>query len=186
MISKNPYSKNKRKLRKFVKGKTLKQKKQFLKLDKITLNNIYPLKFKKLIERLNKFFKKSIEFNLIRLHYPYKDSNILAKLITFMINKIKIRRITRKIFKEIIIKSIKKKFNVRNKTNIIPAFLSGINIKIAGRLMKYKIIPKKTVKIYKKGSSSKGKINYKNFSRNTTKNKRGTFSISIKAAHNFF
>ena len=95
-------------------------------------------------------------------------------------NKIKIRRITRKLFKNAVIKSIKKNNN-KDKTNIIPAFLSGLTIKVAGRLMKYKVIPRKTVKIVRRGSSSTGKINYTDFSKYTNKNRRGSYSITISS-----
>ena len=119
------------------------------------------------------------------MHYPYNDTNILVRLLAFMINKIKIRRITRKLFRNAVIKSIKKNYN-KDKTNIIPAFLSGLTIKVAGRLMKYKVIPRKTVKIVRRGSSSTGKINYTDISRYTNKNRRGAFTIFIKSGQNFF
>jgi hypothetical protein len=176
---------NQKLLKKFIKKKSISKRKQLVKLDKINLINLYPLKFKKLCEVLNNFFKKPVELDLIRLHYPYNDSNILVRLLAFMINKIKIRRITRKLFKNAVIKSIKKNNN-KDKTNIIPAFLSGLTIKVAGRLMKYKVIPRKTVKIVKRGSSSIGKINYTDFSRYTNKNRRGAFTIFIKSGQNFF
>ena len=52
--------------------------------------------------------------------------------------------------------------------------------------MKYKVIPRKTVKIIRRGSSSVGKINYSDISRYTNKNKRGAFSITVKSGQNFF
>jgi hypothetical protein len=177
---------NKKSLKRFIRKYKFFKKKQLIKLDRINLINLYPLKFKKLCEILNNFFKKPVEFDLIRLHYPYKDTNILVRLLAFMINKIKIRRMTRKLFKNAVIKSIKNKFKIKDKTNIIPAFLTGLTIKVGGRLMKYKIIPRKTVKIIRRGSSSIGKVNYTNFSKYTNKNRRGAFTISIKAGHNFF
>nr|UEX92796.1 hypothetical protein [Marasmius tenuissimus]UEX92809.1 hypothetical protein [Marasmius tenuissimus]UEX92890.1 hypothetical protein [Marasmius tenuissimus] len=173
-------------LKKFIKKKNILKKQQLVKLDRINLINLYPLKFKKLCEILNNFFKKPVEFDLIRLHYPYKDSNILVRLLAFMINKIKIRRITRKLFKNAVIKSIKNNYKIKDKTNIIPAFLTGLTIKVAGRLMKYKVIPRKTVRIVRRGSSSIGKINYNNFAKYTNKNRRGAFTISIKSGQNFF
>ena len=119
------------------------------------------------------------------MHYPYKDSNILVRLLAFMINKLKVRRITRRLFNKAVIKSIKK-INNKDQVNIIPAFLSGMTIKVAGRLMKYKVIPRKTVRFVRKGSSSIGKVNFSDVSRYTAKNKRGSFTITIKSGHNFF
>ena len=156
-----------------------------MKLANINLIKIYPLKFEKLCEVLNSIFNKPVELDLIRLHYPYNDSNILVRLLAFMINKMKFRRITRRLFNKAVVKSIKK-INNKDQVNIIPAFISGITIKVAGRLMKYKVVPRKTVKIFRRGSSSIGKINYSDISRYTNKNKRGSFTITVKSGHNFF
>jgi hypothetical protein len=155
-----------------------------MKLANINLIKIYPLKFEKLCEVLNSIFNKPVELDLIRLHYPYNDSNILVRLFAFVINKVKLRRITRRLFHKVVVKSIKKIDN-KDQVNIIPAFLSGITIKVAGRLMKYRVVPRKTVKFVQRGSSSIGKVNYLDTSRYTNKNKRGSFSITIKAGQNF-
>jgi hypothetical protein len=171
-------------LDRFSKIKRDKKKTQLIKLANINIINVYPLKFEKLCEVLNKIFKKPVELDLIRLQYPYNDSNILVRLLAFMINKIKLRKITRKLFKNAVIKSIKK-INNKDEVKILPAFLSGMTIKVAGRLMKYKVIPRKTVKIIRRGSSSVGKINYSDISRYTNKNKRGAFSITVKSGQNF-
>jgi hypothetical protein len=176
---------NQKSLKKIIINKSDSKRNKFIKLNKINLINLYPLKFKKLAEVLNNFFKKPVELDLIRLHYPYNDTNILVRLLAFMINKIKIRRITRKLFRNAVIKSINKNYN-KDKTNIIPAFLSGLTIKVAGRLMRYKVIPRKTVKIVRRGSSSIGKVNYTDISRYTNKNRRGAFTIFIKSGQNFF
>ena len=173
---------------------TLKKRirKKFRKIyitNKIGLTNSYPLKLKKLIEVLNNLFKKPVELELIRLHYPYNDSNILARLLGFMINKIKFRRITRKLIRKSIVKNIKKQDNKASsasESNVIPAFLTGLNIKVAGRLLTYKAVPRRTVKMINKGCSSIGKINYTDLSRYTNKNKRGAFTILVKSSQNFF
>jgi hypothetical protein len=107
-----------------------------------------------------------------------------------LINKIKIRRITRRLFKKAIIKNINNSnYNNNNnnnkKNNLIPAYLSGLKIKVGGRLMKYRIKRKKTVRMINKGASSVGKINFNDFARYTNKNKRGAFSISISSGQNF-
>lgn len=75
---------------------------------------------------------------------------------------------------------------MNNNSFIIPAFLNGMNIKIAGRFLKQKIFAKNTVKFYNKGVYAQGKINYNDFARFTDKNKRGSFSISINSSQSFF
>jgi len=155
------------------------------KLSNITLTKIFFNKFKILCDILSNLFKKPVELNLIRLHYPYNDSNILVTLLGIMINKIKLRMIIRRLFEKAVIKNLNK-VNLNRKVNIIPAFLSGINIKVAGRLMTQKVIPRITVKNTRRGASARGKVNYLDVARYTNKNKRGAFSITIKAGQNYF
>jgi hypothetical protein len=70
--------------------------------------------------------------------------------------------------------------------NILPAFLSGLNIKIAGRLMGEPIIPRITTKVYGKGASATGKVNYLDVARITKKNRKGAYTIKITSGQNFF
>jgi len=154
----------------------------FKKLASVSLINLFPNKFKILCLILSRLFKKPVELDLIRLHYPYNDSNILVNLLSIMINKIKIRIIFKKLFRKAIIKNPNK---FSKNISSLPAFLSGMNIKIAGRLLTQKVIPRKTIKIIRKGALTKGKINFYDVARLTKKNKRGAFSITISSGQNF-
>jgi hypothetical protein len=174
-----------RKIRKFRLSTRIKLRKLYL----YNITKIFPNKFKNLCEILSNLFQKSIEFNLIRLHYPYNDSNILANLLAIFINKIKLRIIAKRLFGKAVIKyktNNKSSNNKTNKLKIIPAFLSGINIKVAGRLLNNKKVPRKTVKTVRRGAVSKGKINYLDVARYTNKNKRGAYSITVSSGQKFF
>nr|YP_009517288.1 ribosomal protein S3 [Tricholomella constricta]AYE93423.1 ribosomal protein S3 [Tricholomella constricta] len=153
-------------------------------LSNITLTKIFSNKFKDLCLILNNLFKKPVEFDLIRLHYPYNDSNILVNLLGIMINKIKLRIIIRRLFEKAVIKNLNKLSG--NKISFIPAFLSGITIRVAGRLLTHRVVPRQTVKTTRRGASAKGKINFKDVATYTNKNKRGAFSITVKSGQNFF
>jgi hypothetical protein len=160
-----------------------------IKLRKLSLYNItqiFPNKFLNLCEILSNFLKKPIELDLIRLHYLYNDSNILANFLAIMINKIKLRIIEKKIFGNAILKNKKFSSTKTNKLNIIPAFLSGIYIKVAGRLLNNRIVPRNTVKTIRQGAVAKGKINFLDVARYTNKNKRGAYSITVSTGQNYF
>jgi hypothetical protein len=151
------------------------------------LNEVFAERFELLCGSLNKIFNKSIEFNLIRLHYPTEDSNILANFMDILINKVNLARIYKKLFKGSIIKSlITIKRRKYNDISIIPAFLTGLNIRIAGRIMTQRAKPRKTINLKHRGATARGKINYLNFARLTNKNKRGSYSITITAGQNYF
>uniref|UniRef100_UPI0030FE5FCF ribosomal protein S3 n=1 Tax=Singerocybe alboinfundibuliformis TaxID=1346812 RepID=UPI0030FE5FCF len=154
------------------------------KLSNLSLITVYPNKFKQLCSILSILFKKPVELDLVRLHYPYSDSNILVNLLGIMINKIKLRIIFRKLFEKAVIKNLNK-ISSNNNLNIIPAFLSGINIRVAGRVLTQRVIPRKTVKISRRGASARGKINYSDVARYTNKNKRGAFSITVTSGQIF-
>lgn len=99
------------------------------------------------------------------------------------INKIKLRRIVKKF----ISKSVKNNStnnSIINKSNqLIPSALSGIKIKVAGRLLTQRVIPRKTVKIISSGAISRGKSMFVETSRFTNKNKRGAFSLTVSIGH---
>ena len=87
-------------------------------LRKVSLIKEYSQEFNVLCQILNKIFKKNVELKLTRLHYPYKNSNILVNLLGLMVNKIKFRLITRRLFKFAIVKSLNKfKFKKKKRWN---------------------------------------------------------------------
>ena len=154
------------------------------KLRKFNLTAIYQNKFKLICAILSNRFNKPVELQLIRLHHPYHDSNILVNLLSLNIkNKRKKARVAiQKIYNK---KPVKFLPNLKS-SKLIPAFLSGLNIKIAGRLMGEPIIPRITTKVYGKGATATGKVNYLDVARITKKNRKGSYTIKIKSGQNFF
>ena len=172
-----------KKLRK--KRRKNKIKKKLFLLSKVNINKLFKFKFKTLTDLLSDKLNNNIQLELIRLHYPYKNSNILANFLALLINRIKFIRLTRKIIKY----SIVKRFNnskLLNTDSKFPAYLTGFKIKIGGRLMKYRVVRKRTVKLVQRGASSIGKGNYTDWGRFTSKNRRGAYSITVSTGQNFF
>ena len=148
----------------------------------IKLLNINNNKLQSLCLILSKIYKKPVELELDRLHYPYFDSNILSNMIGLISNIVKLRFIIKKLFS---IAKIKKTNKFRNKYSIIPSYLSGFKLKVAGRLLTQRVIPRLTVKTIQKGTLARGKTNLIDSARFTNKNKRGSFSITISIGHIF-
>ena len=123
-------------------------------LRKFNLSKVYHRKFDLICQILSKKFNKSVEFQLIRLHDPIHDSNILVNLLSLNIrNKTKnAKGAIRSFYERDQIKVVKDPS--LESINLIPAYLSGLYIKIAGRLMREPIIPKITTRITEKGASS--------------------------------
>jgi hypothetical protein len=146
----------------------------------LSINNV---KLQSLCLNLSKIYKKPVELELDRLHYPYYDSNILSNMIGLISNIVKLRFIIKKLFT---IAKIKKTNKFRNKYSIIPSYLSGFKLRVAGRLLTQRVIPRLTVKTIQRGTLARGKAKFVDSARFTNKNKRGSFSITITMGHIFF
>lgn len=169
-----------------LKSKTAYVRNLLFSLRKLNLIKIFSGRLSLLCEILSNKFNKPVELQLIRLHHPYHDSNILVNLLSLNIkNKRKKARIA---INKIYNKRAVKKLNdpSLNSINSIPNFLSGLNVKIAGRLMREPIVPRMTTKIFGRGASSPGKVNYLDVATITKKNRKGAYTITIKSGQNFF
>jgi len=140
---------------------------------------------------LSQLFNKEVVLELNRIYYPYFDSNIFVNLLAQIINKIKLRRITKRFFLKAKMKNPFKQLNTRGDSGQalgananLPSLLSGLHIKISGRLLTNRIIPKKTTNIISRGALAKMKVNYLDIARYTNKNKRGAFTITITSGQN--
>jgi hypothetical protein len=88
-----------------------------------------------------------------------------------------------KLFKVSKIKIFNKGFNSRFTNNKLPSFLSGVYLKLAGRVLTQNTQRRVKSKVIQKGSLAKTKARLINSNRFFNKNKKGTFSITIKTGH---
>nr|YP_010886784.1 ribosomal protein S3 [Lanmaoa macrocarpa]WJH17085.1 ribosomal protein S3 [Lanmaoa macrocarpa] len=140
--------------------------------------NIYNQKLQILSQLLSKIFNKPVQLELIRLHYPFYDPNIIVNLLSYFSENFKIRRLLGKIYKSALI--IKPTANIQRKRfSVIPSYLTGLTIKFAGRFPTQKIVPRKTEKTEKIGSLARKKAVLVETARFSNKNRRGSFSISV-------
>jgi Mitochondrial ribosomal protein (VAR1) len=155
-------------------------------LNKFNLFKVFSTKFKLICDILNKKFKKPVEFQLIRIHKPFNDSNILGNLLSLNIRnkKFKTKVRIKKLFKKRVVKNVS---DYQNKSvNSIPTYLSGINIRIGGRLMREAFIPRISQKRFERGARSVGKVNYLDTASITNKNRKGSYTLKISSGQNFF
>jgi len=141
-------------------------------------------KLKYLVFILEKAFNKTIILDLVRLKYPYHESNILSQILGLSSKNKNFRKMMRKLLYTATIKNPTKMIRKQN-FSIIPSYLSGIKVRLAGRLITQRIVPRFTVQSIQMGSLARGKINYVDTSRFTHKNKRGAFSFTVTTSHIF-
>ena len=170
---------------------------------KFLSNNHKELQY--LCTNLSKCLKKPVELELVRLYYPYNDSQILANSIGLLSKNIKnrFRPLVDNTFNFSKIKnptrmgafpsaglSVEKEKATggmtKTRISILPSFLTGIKFRLGGRLLSQKVIPRFTVQTFQDGSLARTKANIVTSSRFTHKNKRGTFSITVSVGQGFF
>jgi Mitochondrial ribosomal protein (VAR1) len=150
--------------------KDLQYKSKFLKLNSEQLEETCKI--------LSNLLHKPVQLELVRLHYPFYDSNILANILSKLISYIKLRYIFNKIFKIAVIKNPTKMIQ-KKRFSALPGYLTGISLKFAGRLPTQRIVPRKTVKTKDIGSVARKKAILVETARFSNKNRRGSFSITI-------
>lgn len=144
-----------------------------------------------LCQNLSQLFKTYVNLDLTRIYNPSSDSNILANAIGNLSNKTKPRIVRKKLLKlskiinpNRIVNKEHHYFNSLMETKTInPGLLSGINVRVAGRLLTEKVVPRKTVRSFQIGSLARSKANIVKTDRYTRKNKRGCFSVTVKTGH---
>ena len=152
-----------------------------------------------LCTNLSKCLKKPVELELVRLYYPYNDSQILANSIGLLSKNIKnrFRTLVDNTFNFSKIKNPAKMgafpsaglpaaLGKKTRISILPSFLTGIKFRLGGRLLSQKVVPRFTVQTFQDGSLARTKANIVTSSRFTHKNKRGTFSITVSVGQGFF
>jgi hypothetical protein len=148
-------------------------------------------KLELLCSHLSKFYNKPVELELDRIYKPYFDSNILANLIGIISKTKKLRFIVRELLNTSNLgnsKNMNMNYNYakNNNDNLFNSFISGINFRVAGRLLTQRVVPRMSVKTIQRGTLARGKTNLVNTARFTDKNKRGAYSITVTLGHVFF
>lgn len=156
----------------------------FLEMNKIKLEFLAQI--------LSKLLKKNVEFELIRLHYPINESQILAKSVAILGN------IIRRRFKYFVNASFKSA-NIINPTNYnlnrkmkkslihnASTSITGIRMKLGGRILAQKIVPRFTSQTYQEGSLTRTNASIVTSSRFSSKNRKGAYSITVSMGHKFF
>ena len=141
-------------------------------------------KLQGLSTKLSTYFKKPVTLEFTQLYSITNNSQILAHVL----GKLALSR--KNSFSRIIGRFLKynsnKIFFRKRISSRFATLLTGVYIKLGGRLMRGKIVPRRTVKKIQYGSLARSKSNYITIARLTQKNKRGSFSFTVSMAHKFF
>lgn len=148
-----------------------------------------------LCSNLSKLMKTSVVLDLVELKGYQLDGTILANSIGIITDKLgrNFRKTINNIFKKTIIINPAKMNNatIKNTGNVLTgnkaiASYTGINIRLAGRLSRQSIIPRKTVKLIQRGSLARRYNDFLTVSNFTAKNRRGIFCYTITIGHRYY
>ena len=145
-----------------------------------------------LVKELSNIFKTDIDLELIQLKKSYHNSNILAQQLNLRSYKYRFVKLVSKLFKRLHIQKLDYTNNL-NKTEgnsglslfSSPSYLSGINIKLAGRTFRQRVVPRMTVKRIQKGSLTNVNVQFIDKARFTSKTRRGAYSFTVTLGHVF-
>jgi hypothetical protein len=127
---------------------------------------------------LSKLFKRPVELRLVRLHYPYLNSYILAQYIAINSNRYNFTRIQRAIFNALRAVKASSLHDSAGSDQVLPSYITGMKIRVSGRLLTQRSVPRQTVQTAQIGSFS-GQDNVIDFGSCTTKNKKGAFTVKV-------
>ena len=127
---------------------------------------------------LTKLLKKTVDFEITRIYYPYKDSNILAFFLGFLSFWVKFFKVHRRIRQNVTF-SIKRKRMLKLKVQYIPSAVTGITIKLNGRLAAVRAKRRANSKIAYWGSLARSNNKLKMKSRMVLKNVAGAYTYNI-------
>lgn len=136
-------------------------------------------------EVLSKLFNRPVELHLVRLHYPYLNSYILAQYIAINTAKYNFTRIISRlwganaIFGSVVGKDASNTSSEAlstDTTTIIPRYVTGMKVRISGRLVTQRSVPRQSVQTAQVGSFSSTLIEAASF---TSKNKKGAFTVKV-------
>ena len=155
-------------------------------------NNIlckYNDRFQNLTDYLNSIFKSEVELNLVRLHKVYYDSQILVQDIALKSYKFRFVKLVSRLFRRVHIQKLGYSNSLNKHEGLslaaAPSYLSGLNIKLAGRTFRQRVVPRMTVKRIQKASLTNVNVQYIDRARFTGKTRRGAFSFTITLGHVF-
>jgi hypothetical protein len=118
-------------------------------------------KLNKLCTILSKIFNKPVTLDLIPLSVPFFDENILVKSLGILSKTVSVVNIINLVFGNIVLYSKNEASYVYN-YSITKSFLSGAKLKIGGRLMTQKVVPRISSRIIQKGSIAPSKVTFSN------------------------
>ena len=158
------------------------------------LSDLFGEKFIYLTDYLTNLFNTEVELNMTRLYLPHQDASILVQALNVESYSNKFIRMISRLFKIMNIDNSNKseifdELNLlaigKNNYTSYPSNVSGVSVKLAGRPLNERIIPRLTVKRAQRGSFNR--LNAKMIEKSiyTDKTRKGAYSFTVTLSQKF-
>jgi hypothetical protein len=126
---------------------------------------------------LTRCWGRTVELRLIRLNHSALDSSIFAQYLTANAGKYSFNRILDMLKSSL--PTVVSEGSVDDSAVTPASHITGVKIKLSGRLTTQRSGPRQTVQAGRLGSSAKGHYGTVDFSQHTAKNKLGAFTMKV-------
>ena len=128
-------------------------------------------------DALTRCWDRTVELRLIRLNHSALDSSILAQYLTSNGGKYSFNRILDMLKGSL--PTVISEGSIDDNSVTPVSHVTGVKVKLSGRLTTQRAAPRQTVQAGRIGSSAKGKYGTVDYSQHTAKNKLGAFTMKV-------
>lgn len=128
-------------------------------------------------DALTRCWGRTVELRLIRLNHSVLDSSIFAQYLTANAGKYSFNRLFDLLKGHLPTVASEGSVDTRSESPV--SHITGVKIKLSGRLTTQRSAPRQTVQASRLGSSAKGPYGTIDFSQSTAKNKLGAFTVKV-------
>ena len=128
-------------------------------------------------EALTRSWGRTVELRLIRLNHSALDSSIFAQYLTANAGKYSFNRILDML--KASLPTVVSEGSVDGDSVTPTSHITGVKVKLSGRLTTQRSGPRQTVQAGRLGSSAKGQYGTVDYSQHTAKNKLGAFTMKV-------
>lgn len=128
-------------------------------------------------DALTRCWGRTIELRLVRLNHSALDSSIFAQYLTANAGKYSFNRILDML--KGTLPTVVSEGSASDSSTTPVSHITGVKVKLSGRLTTQRSGPRQTVQAGRIGSSAKGHYGTVDYSQHTSKNKLGAFTMKV-------
>jgi hypothetical protein len=134
-------------------------------------------------ELLSDLFRVPVQVEAVRLHHPHLDAHVLARYISMNSAHITFSKILEQLWATNVISqpvpTEEENKGLLVKRVIVPTYLTGVKVKLSGRLDNERSTPRQSVQEAQVGTFSSKAVHHTDRASYTSKNNKGSFTVKV-------